>query len=206
MVHTFKSPDYINSGFRSNFVSASTSHYTALWREETKLYANLNDIILLQLSLYRYVCTYIIKIRIHSHLCLCVCLSVYVWYMCQYFCLLLLWFWPCCSFPRCGLDWAKENVPCWKGWRISREQYIHTVELSIIWFLYQHSSKVCSFQTPNHINHHGTFLRRWLRAWSMCVIGGANVWVNGVDTYLNGSWLCCCMSSAGRVLRLILKQ
>lgn len=34
----------------------------------------------------------------------------------------------------------------------------------------------------------------------------ANVCVNGVDTQLNGSWLCCCTSSASRLLRLILKQ
>lgn len=112
-------------------------------------------------------------------------------------------------FPA-GCDWRRGRCSSFKkGWKSSWQQNISQIATLL---RCQSATSVFtarqqSLLPPTHpITSTSTLLWRYSKAWCMALMGKANVTVNGVDTSLNGSWLCCCMSSAGRLLRLVLRQ
>lgn len=118
---------------------------------------------------------------------------------------------PGVNFPDVVWLGIKEHIhPLSKGWMCFWKRYISQIAIlpgcQSFGVFTSTTTKPAAPHTPNHICCSSALLRRQSKAWCMSVIGKASVCVNGVDIYLNGSWLCCCMSSARRLLRLILKQ
>lgn len=148
----------------------------------------------------------------------CMSASVHAWWACVSYLLsasvlvtatISKGLWLILHFPA-GCDWRRGRCSSYKkGWKSFWQQNISQIATLL---RCQSATSVFTAQQqsllpPTHpITSASTLLWRYSKAWCMSLMGKANVTVNGVDTSLNGSWLCCCMSSAGRLLRLVLKQ